>query len=95
MVKHDKADATGTLKSTTYAFDPLDRTTSKTEAGKATEYNYLGMSSEFLTEEVADKLTASYQGSPWGQRLSLGRLCMAARGRTFAVRSERLTLAMS
>ncbi|MCX5202941.1 DNRLRE domain-containing protein [Streptomyces sp. NBC_00237] len=70
VIKHDKADATGALKSTTYAFDPLDRTTSKTEDGKKTEYNYLGMSGEVLTEEVATKLTASYQYSPWGERLS-------------------------
>lgn len=70
VVRHDKADATGVLKSTTYAFDPLDRTTSKTEGGRTTEYNYLGMSSEVLTEEVATKLTASYQYSPWGERLS-------------------------
>ncbi|MEU8887834.1 DNRLRE domain-containing protein [Streptomyces sp. NPDC048442] len=80
VVKHDKADATGTLKSTTYAFDPLDRTTSKTEAGKTTEFNYLGMSSEVLTEEVATKLTASYQYSPWGERLS--QVKHAADGKT-------------
>ncbi|MEU8888721.1 DNRLRE domain-containing protein [Streptomyces sp. NPDC048442] len=80
VVKHDKADATGALKSTTYAFDPLDRTTSKTEGGKKTEYNYLGMSSEVLTEEVASKLTASYQYSPWGERLS--QIKHAADGKT-------------
>ncbi|MFI0977155.1 DNRLRE domain-containing protein [Streptomyces sp. NPDC021093] len=80
VVKHDKADAAGTLKSTTYAFDPLDRTTSKTEGGTKTEYNYLGMSSEVLTEEVATKLTASYQYSPWGERLS--QVKHAADGKT-------------
>ncbi|MFI0977156.1 DNA/RNA non-specific endonuclease [Streptomyces sp. NPDC021093] len=79
-MKHDKADAAGTLKSTTYAFDPLDRTTSKTEGGTKTEYNYLGMSSEVLTEEVATKLTASYQYSPWGERLS--QVKHAADGKT-------------
>ncbi|GAA3486552.1 DNRLRE domain-containing protein [Streptomyces cremeus] len=80
VIKHDKADATGVLKSTTYAFDPLDRTTSKTEAGKTTQYNYLGMSTEVLTEEVANKLTASYQYSPWGERLS--QIKHAADGKT-------------
>ncbi|MFD3516658.1 DNRLRE domain-containing protein [Streptomyces sp. NPDC058657] len=80
VVKHDKADAAGVLKSTTYAFDPLDRTTSKTEGTKKTEYNYLGMSTEVLTEEVATKLTASYQYSPWGERLS--QVKHAADGKT-------------
>ncbi|MFU8874456.1 DNRLRE domain-containing protein [Micromonospora sp. SL4-19] len=66
----------GTSTSTTrYTYDPLDRTTSKTnDAGgakeKTTTFNYLGLSSEVLDEEVAGKLTKSYQYSPWGQRLS-------------------------
>ena len=66
----------GASTSTTkYTFDPLDRTSTKTtDAGtadaKTTVYNYLGLSSEVLDEEVADKITKSYQLSPWGQRLS-------------------------
>jgi RHS repeat-associated protein len=80
VVKHDKADAKGVLQPTTYAFDPLDRTTSKTESGKTTQFNYLGMSGEVLTEEVAGKLTASYQYSPWGERLS--QIKNAADGKT-------------
>ncbi|MGA5068242.1 DNRLRE domain-containing protein [Streptomyces exfoliatus] len=70
VVESQKMDDTGALKSTTYAFDPLDRTTSKTAAGKTTEFTYLGLSSEVLNEEVAGELTKSYQYSPWGERLS-------------------------
>ncbi|MFI0797085.1 DNRLRE domain-containing protein [Micromonospora rubida] len=67
---------TGASAATTrYTYDPLDRTTTKTTgAGAADEqtitFNYLGLSSEILNEEVADELTKSYQYSPWGQRLS-------------------------
>ncbi|MFI6421087.1 DNRLRE domain-containing protein [Streptomyces sp. NPDC050842] len=70
VVESQKMDDTGALKSTTYAFDPLDRTTSKTAGGKTTEFAYLGVSSEVLNEEVAGELTKSYQYSPWGERLS-------------------------
>ncbi|WP_158619010.1 DNRLRE domain-containing protein [Micromonospora sp. M71_S20] len=67
---------TGANATTTrFAYDPLDRTTTKTtNAGaadeKTTTFNYLGLSSEILDEEVAGELTKSYQYSPWGQRLS-------------------------
>ncbi|MEH1057232.1 DNRLRE domain-containing protein [Micromonospora sp. CPCC 206171] len=66
----------GTTTSVTkYTFDPLDRTTTKTtDAGgtkeKTTTFNYLGLSSEVLDEEVAGKVTKSYQYTPWGKRLS-------------------------
>ncbi|WP_442818795.1 golvesin C-terminal-like domain-containing protein [Streptomyces sp. NBC_01320] len=70
VVESQKADDTGALKSTRYTFDPLDRTASKTADGKTTDFNYLGMSSEVLGEEVAGELTKSYQYSPWGERLS-------------------------
>ncbi|WP_336605870.1 DNRLRE domain-containing protein [Streptomyces sp. BA2] len=70
--QHEKADAsTGALKTTKYAYDPLDRTSSRTDAaGKSTDYTYLGMSGEVLGEEVTGKLTKSYQYGPWGERLS-------------------------
>nr|WP_319020246.1 DNRLRE domain-containing protein [Streptomyces peucetius] len=70
VVESQQMGPDGAMESTTYAFDPLDRTTSKTVDGKTTDYRYLGLSSEVLTEEVAGKLTKSYQYSPWGQRLS-------------------------
>ncbi|MCZ0987358.1 DNRLRE domain-containing protein [Streptomyces diastatochromogenes] len=70
VVESQKADDTGAMKSTTYTFDPLDRTASKTAAGKTTDFEYLGLSSEVLDEKVAGTLTKSYQYSPWGERLS-------------------------
>ncbi|MFE5023482.1 DNA/RNA non-specific endonuclease [Streptomyces sp. NPDC056656] len=70
VVESQNADDTGALKSTTYTFDPLDRTASKTADGKTTDYNYLGLASEILDERVGSELTKSYKYSPWGQRLS-------------------------
>jgi RHS repeat-associated protein len=70
VIKSEKADSTGALKATTYTFDPLDRTASKTADGKTTDFSYLGLSSEVLDEKVGGELTKSYQYSPWGERLS-------------------------
>ncbi|MFE5484390.1 DNRLRE domain-containing protein [Streptomyces sp. NPDC056527] len=70
VVESQKRDETGAMKSTTYTFDPLDRTASKTADGKTTDFSYLGLSDEVLTEEIAGQLTKSYQYSPWGERLS-------------------------
>ncbi|MEU4980848.1 DNRLRE domain-containing protein [Streptomyces sp. NPDC021969] len=70
VVESQKLDGTGAMKSTKYTFDPLDRTASKTADGKTTDFNYLGLSGEVMSEEVAGQLTKSYQYSPWGERLS-------------------------
>ncbi|GAA3163752.1 hypothetical protein GCM10010451_09760 [Streptomyces virens] len=70
VVESQQRGADGAMKSTTYAFDPLDRTTSKTVDGKTTDFSYLGLSGEVLDERVAGELTKSYQYSPWGERLS-------------------------
>ncbi|MFY1577484.1 RHS repeat-associated core domain-containing protein [Verrucosispora sp. WMMD703] len=74
VIENRKNIGTGTTV-TRYTYDPLDRTATKTtDAGgtkqKVTTFNYLGLSSEVLDEEVAGELTKSYQYSPWGQRLS-------------------------
>ncbi|WBB91605.1 DNRLRE domain-containing protein [Verrucosispora sp. WMMC514] len=74
VIENRKNIGTGTTV-TRYTYDPLDRTATKTaDAGgakeKTTTFNYLGLSSEVLDEEVAGELTKSYQYSPWGQRLS-------------------------
>jgi RHS repeat-associated protein len=61
---------TGTATTTTYTFDPLDRTTSKTVGGKTTDFTYLGMTGQVLDELVAGQVTKSYQYAPWGERLS-------------------------
>jgi RHS repeat-associated protein len=70
IAESEKMNDAGVLESTKYAYDPLDRTASKTAGGETTDYTYLGLSSEVLGEEVAGQLTKSYQYSPWGQRLS-------------------------
>ncbi|MGI5282822.1 RHS repeat domain-containing protein [Nonomuraea polychroma] len=76
VTRHEKLGGDGITNTvTTYTYDPLDRTTSKTEkegttAAKTTTYSYLGLSEEVLDEEVAGRLTKSFQYSPWGERLS-------------------------
>ncbi|MGW6458219.1 DNRLRE domain-containing protein [Streptomyces sp. NPDC055078] len=70
VTESQKRTPTGTMQSTTYAFDPLDRTASTTEGTRTTDYTYLGLSGEVLNEEVAGALSKSYQYSPWGERLS-------------------------
>ncbi|MEU8247013.1 DNRLRE domain-containing protein [Nonomuraea sp. NPDC048916] len=76
VTKHEKLGSDGATSTvTSYTYDPLDRTTTKTEkegtaSAKTTTYSYLGLSSEVLDEEVAGKLVRSFQYSPWGERLS-------------------------
>ncbi|MEO3799389.1 DNRLRE domain-containing protein [Nonomuraea sp. B1E8] len=76
VTRHEKLGTDGTTNTvTTYTYDPLDRTTTKTEkegtaSAKTTTYSYLGLSADVLDEEVAGKLTKSFQYSPWGERLS-------------------------
>jgi RHS repeat-associated protein len=70
--RHNDGTATTTTK---YTYDPMDRTSTKTaNAGaageKTTTFNYLGLSSEVLDEEVAGVVQMSYQYSPSGERLS-------------------------
>ncbi|MFE6281679.1 DNRLRE domain-containing protein [Streptomyces sp. NPDC057877] len=70
VVETSKLTESGGQSVTRYTFDPFDRTTSKTADGETTDYRYLGLSSEVLSEEIAGAVTASYQYSPWGERLS-------------------------
>ncbi|MFC5264964.1 polymorphic toxin-type HINT domain-containing protein [Kribbella qitaiheensis] len=70
IIKHRKLQDDGTTKTTETSFDALDRTSSKVEGTKTTSFSYLGLSGEVLSEEVAGKVTASYQYSAWGSRLS-------------------------
>jgi RHS repeat-associated protein len=73
--EHRKANGQGGTDTTRYAYDPLDRTASRTAkvgapGQKQTDFNYLGLSGEVLSEEVAGQVQVAYQYSPWGQRLS-------------------------
>ncbi|MQA63422.1 MAG: hypothetical protein GEU86_18475, partial [Actinophytocola sp.] len=67
---HKKLNDAGSLESTTYEYDPLDRTRSKTAEGTTTAFDYLGLSDKVVAEEVAGQLSKSYAYSAWGQRLS-------------------------
>jgi RHS repeat-associated protein len=60
---------------TKYTFDPMNRTSTKTtDAGtakaKITTFNYIGLSSQVLDEEVGGQIQKSFQYSPWGERIS-------------------------
>jgi RHS repeat-associated protein len=75
VAEHQQQNSAGSLVSTKYTYDPLDRTTSKTtDPGganeKTTNYSYLGLTDQVLDEDVAGQITKSYQYSPWGERLS-------------------------
>jgi RHS repeat-associated protein len=75
VAEHRKLTDTGSTSTTRYTYDPLDRTASRTkDAGgageKRTDFNYLGLSGEVVSEEIAGDIQASYQYSLWGERLS-------------------------
>jgi YD repeat-containing protein len=75
IAEDEQQNSTGALIATKYTYDPLDRTVSKTtDVGganeKTTDYSYLGLSDQVLDEDVAGKITKSYQYTPWGERLS-------------------------
>ncbi|MFG2102520.1 DNRLRE domain-containing protein [Micromonospora echinaurantiaca] len=62
-------------KTTRYVYDPFDRTAAQTtNAGgtgeKTTTFTYLGTSGDVLYEEVAGKVTKSYEYSAWGKKLT-------------------------
>jgi RHS repeat-associated protein len=75
VAEHRKLQESGATATTRYGYDPMDRTTTRTEnagtAGEETiDFAYLGLSDQLVTEEIGGQLTRSYQYSPWGQRLS-------------------------
>ncbi|PTX46425.1 YD repeat-containing protein, partial [Melghirimyces profundicolus] len=71
VAEHSKLQEDGSTKKTSYVYDPLDRTVSRTEGTKTTDFHYLGLSGQVLNEEVAGEIQKSYQYSPWGERLSM------------------------
>nr|WP_307795597.1 DNRLRE domain-containing protein [Actinacidiphila acididurans] len=70
VTQNTKLGTGGVSTTTSYTYDPLDRTASETVGGKTTDFSYLGLSDQVLDETVAGQLTKSYQYSPWGERLS-------------------------
>ncbi|WP_380701734.1 RHS repeat domain-containing protein, partial [Salinithrix halophila] len=71
VTEHSKLQDDGSTKKTSYTYDPMDRTTSRTEGTKTTNLNYLGLSGEVISEDVAGEIQKSYHYSPWGERLSM------------------------
>lgn len=72
---HRKRGPDGALTSTTYSYDPLDRTTTKTDnAGtpnaKTTDFAYLGITNQVVAEEIAGQLDRTYQYDAYGRRLT-------------------------
>ena len=70
IVSHQQQNATGGTDTTTYTYDPLNRQTSQTTGGKETDFAYLGLSSDLITESSPGALTKSYDYTPGGARLS-------------------------
>jgi RHS repeat-associated protein len=71
IVSHQQANAAGTgCDTTSYTYDPLNRQTSqKVNSGTPTQYSYLGLSSE-LVSETGGSVPKSYIYTPFGERLS-------------------------
>ncbi|MDX8054493.1 RHS repeat-associated core domain-containing protein [Lentzea sp. BCCO 10_0798] len=69
-VEHRKQADGGGMKTTAYAYDPLDRTTAKTEDGKTTDFAYLGLTDKVVSETIAGQLQRTYQYDSFGQRLA-------------------------
>ncbi|MEW2506025.1 RHS repeat-associated core domain-containing protein [Amycolatopsis sp. NPDC047767] len=72
---HRAAAADGSLTTTTYAYDPFDRSTSKTDnvgtaQAKTTDYAYLGLTDQVVSEEIAGQLQRTYQYDASGRRLT-------------------------
>jgi len=75
IAEHQQLNATGSMDVTDYAYDPLDRKTSQTTgvgtiSPNTTNYAYLALSGELISELHNGTQTKSYTYSPYGQRLS-------------------------
>jgi RHS repeat-associated protein len=72
LVSHGQANASGGLDTTSYTYDPMGRLTSQTtSAGATTQYSYLGLSGDLVTETgPAGQPPKSYDYTPGGMRIS-------------------------
>jgi RHS repeat-associated protein len=61
---------TGSMDTTTYDYDSLNRVTSETNAAGTSSYSYLGLSSELASESDPGGESKTYDYTPDGQRLS-------------------------
>ncbi|WP_272461567.1 DNRLRE domain-containing protein [Intrasporangium calvum] len=76
VIEHRKLTEAGSLAKTTYGFDALDRTVSKTTGAgtadaKTTDFAYLGLTEQLLEElnAATDAVEAKYTYSATGERL--------------------------
>jgi RHS repeat-associated protein len=71
IASHQQANAAGTgCDTTSYTYDPLNRQASqKVNSGSTTQYSYLGLSSELISE-TGGSVPKSYTYTPSGERLS-------------------------
>lgn len=75
IVEHQQRGAGGSLDTTDFTYDPLDRKISQTtgvgtSAPQTTDYAYLGLSGALISELRDGAQTKSYTYTPGGQRLS-------------------------
>ncbi len=70
ITAHQQQNSSGGTDTTTYTYDPLNRKTSQTTGGTTTQYAYLGLSSDLVTESSLGAVTKSYDYTPGGARLS-------------------------
>jgi RHS repeat-associated protein len=69
IVTHTQANASGGTDTTSYAYDPLDRQASQTVNGTTTNFAYLGLSSQLISE-TGGSVPKSYTYTPAGERIS-------------------------
>ncbi len=50
VISHVQQNSSGGTDTTTYTYDPLNRKTAQTTGGKETDFAYLGLSSDLITE---------------------------------------------
>jgi len=71
VVSHQQYNpATAAMDTTNYTFDPLDRITRQATATKTTDFAYLGLSSDLITESSGGSVTKSYTYTPQDERIS-------------------------
>ena len=75
IIEHQQLNASSTLDTARYTYDPLDRKTSQTtgigtSSPQTTDYAYIGLTSQLISELQNGRQTKSYTYTPGGTRLS-------------------------
>ncbi|MBO0806902.1 MAG: sugar-binding protein, partial [Actinobacteria bacterium] len=69
IVTHTQANVSGGTDTTSYTYDPLNRQASQTVNGTTTNFAYLGLSGQLISE-TGGSVPKSYTYTPSGERLS-------------------------